>query len=629
MGEQGSQLLGLDWSAETLKILTGRSPDAILVLDLDARIQFVNWTANGVTEEQMLGTTVYQHVSEEKLGELKACLESVRRTGDHGVFRAEYAAPDGTTVIWESKVAPVSKEGELVGYTFFSRDITQRDARARELDRFFELSLDYLCIANPDGYFTRVNRTFARELGYSEEELMTRSFFELVHPDDVERTRAAIAELVAGKTVKGLENRYRTKDGHCRHLVWHGRLEEETGHILAVARDVTDQRVLEKQLQQSQKMDAVGQLAGGIAHDFNNLMLAVLANAEFAIQELDPSHQDVLAHLHEIERAGNKAAALTKQLLAFSRRTPPSPQLVDLNVLIPDFIQMLRRLIPENIEVDFVPAYRLPKVEADPGQVEQVLMNLCVNARDAMPDGGRLTVETEAVLINGRYRESHPWAKPGRYVLLSVTDTGCGMTADVKERLFEPFFSTKGPSGGTGLGLATAYAIIKQHGGLIHVYSEPNEGSSFKVYLPLSARHAAEVDSKKDEGLPEGRETILIAEDEELVRKVIVQILERAGYRVLPAANGHEAVKLLKAHQSSVDLAILDVVMPELSGPETYSRLLELRPGLPVLFSSGYTDTGRFERRVPPDQKLLAKPYRAEDLLRQVRSALAGQPEKN
>ncbi len=619
----GAELLGMEWGTSTLQLLTERSPDVLMVLDLDGCVEFINWTAPGLTVEQVLGTRVFDHVPEDQHAHMDACFQEVKRTGQPGVYRNVYLAPDGSEQHWESKVTPVTDGENLVGFSVFSRDVTERDERTNELSRFFELSLDYLCVASLDGYFTRVNQTFTRELGYSEEELLSRSFLEFVHPDDVEPTKEAVAQVAAGQVVRDLENRYRTKDGRYRLLRWHGRLEEGSSRILAVARDVTEQRALEKQLQQSQKMDAVGQLAGGIAHDFNNLMLAVLANAEFAQQELDAEQHDVRAHLQEIERAGAKAAALTKQLLAFSRRMPPSPQPVELNNLVREFIQMLRRLIPENIEVDFVPGYRLPKVEADPGQVEQVLMNLCVNAKDAMPDGGRLTIETEGVLINGRYRETHPWAKPGRYLLLSVTDTGCGMTADVKERLFEPFFSTKGPSGGTGLGLATAYAIIKQHGGLIHVYSEPNEGSSFKVYLPLAARRAEDVDAKKDEGLPEGRETILIAEDEVLVRKVIVQILERAGYRVLAASNGHEAVKLLKAHQSSVDLAILDVVMPELSGPETYTRLLELRPGLPVLFSSGYTDGARFERRVPPDQKLLAKPYRSEDLLHQVRVALA------
>ena len=275
---------------------------------------------------------------------------------------------------------------------------------------------------------------------------------------------------------------------------------------------------------------------------------------------------------------------------------------------------MLRRLLPENISIDLIPGHNLAAVSADPTQLEQVIVNLCVNARDAMERGGQLTLETENILINARYCETHPWAKPGRYVLLSVTDTGVGMTAEVRERAFEPFFTTKGAHRGTGLGLSTVYGIVQQHGGMVHVYSELGEGTTFKVYLPADSRLATDVGDKIESLPPRGRETILLAEDEERVRRVLVQILERAGYRTIAAADGVEAIRLLREQPEPVHLVLLDVVMPGLGGPETWEQMRGLRSGLRVLFTSGYADDRylaapaperRSSRKAVPDGRAL------------------------
>jgi two-component system cell cycle sensor histidine kinase/response regulator CckA len=286
-------------------------------------------------------------------------------------------------------------------------------------------------------------------------------------------------------------------------------------------------------------------------------------------------------------------------------------------------VKLLRRLLPENISIDPRPGERLPLLSADKTQLEQVILNLCVNARDAMDSGGKLTLETDEVSIGERDCELHPWVKPGRFVRLRVTDTGVGMTAEVRERVFDPFFTTKGNLRGTGLGLATVYAIVQQHGGLTHVYSEPGHGSTFSVYLPADKNPPGAQPSSKGSVTPQkqGRELILIAEDEELVRKPVVQFLERVGYRTLAATNGREAVELLSAHTESVDLVVLDVVMPELGGPEAYERMRVIRPNLRVIFTSGYADD-RYRERLPADAELLEKPFRTEELLRHIRRKL-------
>jgi CheY-like chemotaxis protein len=307
--------------------------------------------------------------------------------------------------------------------------------------------------------------------------------------------------------------------------------------------------------------------------------------------------------------------------LAFSRQKPLDAVVVDLNQLISGLMKMVRRLLPEHISIDMIPGHSLASVSADSSQLEQVIVNLCVNARDAMERGGLLTIETENILVNGRYCETHPWAKPGRYVLMSVTDTGVGMRPEVRERAFEPFFTTKAPHQGTGLGLSTVYGIVQQHGGMVHIYSEFGEGTTFKVYLPADGRHAADVGDKIEPLPPRGDETILLAEDEDWVRRAVVQILERAGYRTIVTSNGFEAIERLRHHTEPIHLVMLDVVMPELGGPETWERMRDLRDGLRVLFTSGYADD-RFLKRLPKGAEILEKPFRTEDLLQRIRKIL-------
>ncbi len=393
--------------------------------------------------------------------------------------------------------------------------------------------------------------------------------------------------------------------------------------VLGVTRDITQRRKLEEQLQQAQKMEVVGRLAGGVAHDFNNLLTAILGYCELLLDTLPaagPTHQDV----GEIKKAGEQAALLTRQLLAFSRRQVLQPKSLHLNRVVENLGKMLKRVIGEDIELSIVPGANLGRVMADPGQIEQVILNLAVNARDAMPQGGRLTIETAKVDLDEAYAGLHVQVQPGNYVLLSVTDTGCGMDAETRTHIFEPFFTTKELGKGTGLGLSMVYGIVRQSGGHIWVYSEPGQGTTFKIYLP---RVEVQVPSSQGVQAPEvscdGGETILLVEDEDLVRQIARRILQKHGYTILEARDGNEALHLLEEHQGPVDLMLTDLVMPGLGGLELARRLITRRPNLKVLFMSGYAENGIADK-APSGQELayIQKPFAAQVLAREVRKVL-------
>jgi two-component system, cell cycle sensor histidine kinase and response regulator CckA len=388
---------------------------------------------------------------------------------------------------------------------------------------------------------------------------------------------------------------------------------------------------LRKRMINVQRIEALALLAGGVAHDFNNMLTVIANNVRFAMETQDrapPRAGDdpaaasgVRADLETALAAVDKGAALTRQLLALGRQQNLHLEPVDLNQLISALVALLRRLMPESIMVDLIPAARLPTVQADPTQLDQVLMNLCLNARDAMPGGGRLTIETEQVVVNGQYVAAHPWAKQGRYVLVTVTDTGQGMTPDIQERVFEPFFTTKAHGAGTGLGLAVAAGIVEQHGGMIHCYSEVAVGTTFKVYLPVHDRSAGAVGSKLEGQVPGGRERILLAEDDPLVLRVAQRILTRAGYTVVAVTDGAEAAAAALAEP--FDLVLLDAVMPVASGREAYERIRAVRPDTAFLFASGHSrDVLPAEMLTTADVELVDKPYHPDQLLRAVRRAL-------
>jgi PAS domain S-box-containing protein len=396
--------------------------------------------------------------------------------------------------------------------------------------------------------------------------------------------------------------------------------------VIGAGLDVTERKHLTDQLRQSQKMQAVGELAGGIAHDFNNLLMVMKGHAQLLLDQLaqsPPMHHSV----QQIDKAADRAASLTRQLLAFSRKQVLQPRILDMNDLVAGMIKMFSRVIGENIEMAFVPGANLGRVKADPGQVEQVLLNLVVNARDAMPSGGRLTIGTANAQLDESYAAQHTSVIPGWYVMLTVTDTGHGMDAQTKSRIFEPFFTTKGPGKGTGLGLATVYGVVKQSGGFIWVYSEVERGTTFKIYLPkVMAEVDAAVVEKQPAGGHAGTETILFVEDEQNVRDLVGDYLKQSGYHVLEASDGTQALEIAAAYSGPIDLLVTDVVMPRLSGRELAMQMAAQRPGLKVLYVSGYTDDTVFRHGVlEGGMEFLQKPFNMTALTKKIREVLKGQ----
>ncbi|MCK4659781.1 MAG: response regulator [Phycisphaerae bacterium] len=386
-----------------------------------------------------------------------------------------------------------------------------------------------------------------------------------------------------------------------------------------------ERRTLEAQLRHAQKMEAVGQLAGGVAHDFNNILTTILGNAELTIRALEAEfNSDNLEGLRQIEQSVQLASVLTRQLLAFSRRQVSHPEVLDFNRALAEMEKLLLRLLTEDIHLTMhLPPTQLC-IRADAGQIEQVVMNLVVNARDAMPDGGELTLETTSVMLDEAYLAAHAEAKPGAHVMLAVSDTGIGMTKDTLERIFEPFFTTKTAGRGTGLGLATVYGIVKQAGGHIVVYSEPQRGTTFKIYLPAVMAAPEQPGTMHDTSqMPTGTETILVCEDDELVRNLVVRILQGSGYTVLAAENGEQALKLAAEHRSPLHLLITDVIMPDMNGRKLADMLVAIMPKLRTLFVSGYTSNVIARHGVLDEGvEFLAKPFSQRDLLQRVREVL-------
>lgn len=474
-----------------------------------------------------------------------------------------------------------------------------------------------------DGRFRFVSPSYCTTFGKTEEELLGEEFMPLVHAEDRESTEAALASLHRPPHSCYIEQRAMTATGW-RWLAWADTavLDErgEVVGIIGVGRDITQRKNLEDQLRQSQKLQAIGQLAGGVAHDFNNVIQAILGYLEFAISGV-PSDSEVVGDLRQVEKAALRAADLTRQLLAFSRRQVLQPADVDLNAVITDTLGLLQRVIPENIDLSFHPGTGSRTVHADPGQIQQILMNLCLNSRDAMGSGGTLSIETGLLEVDPAQESAEEPA--GRWVFLDVVDTGIGIDEKDLDRIFEPFFTTKDVGRGTGLGLATVYGIVEQHGGHVHVESQPGQGTRFRVLLPRIAGAAPSCGSSRRAAPRGGSETILLAEDEPMVRDVAMNILERAGYRVVSAVDGKDALAKFEENRESIDLVLLDLIMPKLNGRETSEAIHERDPGIPVVFTSGYIgDTLPEGSELAEGQEVLPKPYSRAELLLRVRQAL-------
>lgn len=403
-----------------------------------------------------------------------------------------------------------------------------------------------------------------------------------------------------------------------------GRLSRMKGYLF----DDTSRKKLEEQLRQAQKMEAIGRLAGGVAHDFNNMLTIISGYSEIVLEGLDPDDQ-LFSYVEEIKKAGERAAGLTRHLLAFSRKQVLQPKVLNLNTAVTNMEKMLRRLIGDDIQLTIILDPQLGYIKADPTQIGQVLMNLAVNARDAMPKGGRLIIETASVSLDEDFTRTHVELKPGRYAMLAVSDNGIGMDAQTQSRIFEPFFTTKEKGKGTGLGLPTVYGIVKQSGGHIYVYSDPHMGTTFKMYLPGVVEGSKEDSSimppSLDSGLPHGTETILLVEDDEMVRGTIKKILQRVGYKILEARNGSEALHMQQEIKEPIHLLVSDVIMPLMNGYELAKRLMPLRPDMKVLFVSGYAEEGILDQEIlDSGMAFLQKPFTPEHLARKVREVMEG-----
>ena len=454
-----------------------------------------------------------------------------------------------------------------------------------------------------------------------------RAFLDCIHVDDQERVKATILEARVRRTDWTVLYRTQWPDGALHWISETGKtFYDETGspvRAAGIALDVTERHLLEEQNRQSQKVEAIGQLAGGIAHDFNNLLTAIQGYAELLSTDLgeESPHQP---DLREIRLAAERAASLTRQLLAFSRRQILDPRVIDLRESLRGLESMLKRLIGEHITVTLRTVGQVACVKADPGQIEQVILNLALNARDAMPEGGSLLIELTNVELDEAYARRHVSVKPGHYVMLAVSDTGIGMDAATQARVFEPFFTTKPEGRGTGLGLSTVYGIVKQSGGNVWVYSEPGQGATFKIYLPRVDEAADLTSEAVASDVLTGSETVLVVEDEPGVRDLVRKVLERHGYRVLLAASPHEALETTQHHDGPIHLLTTDVVLPEMSGRALAQQVAAIRPDIRVLYMSGYTDNAIVHHGVlKPDTPFLQKPFTPQALAKKVRDVLS------
>ncbi len=505
------------------------------------------------------------------------------------------------------------------------RDLTERE---KLFTLISENAADMIAVVDTNGRRLYNSPAYQKVLGYSAEELKNVSGLEQIHPEDRPRVIEAAEQAQSTGVGRRVEYRMRHKNGAWRTLESTASVipnaQGEPEKLVIVNRDITERKQLEQQLYLSQKLEAVGRLSGGVAHDFNNLLGVIIGYGE-ALQKCLGAEDPLRECVDEIYKAGQRAASLTRQLLAFSRQQVLEPKVLDLNAVVSDFEKMLQRLIGEDVRLTTALSPDLGRVKADPGQLEQVIMNLAVNARDAMPQGGTLTVETSNSELDEAHAWRFPYVVPGHYVMLAVSDTGCGMDAETQAHIFEPFFTTKEKGKGTGLGLATVYGVIKQSGGYIWVESEPGKGTTFRIYFP---RVEEAIQATEEKMIPieraRGSQTVLLVEDEPSLRRLTCNLLKEVGYTVLEADSGTQAIEIARQYRDSIHLLLTDVVMPGMSGHVLAGHLVPLRPEMKVLYMSGYTDHAIAHRGVlEPGTMILRKPFTRDELTRKVDEVLA------
>lgn len=625
---------------ELFQLISENAADMIAVVDLEGHRLFNSMSYQkvlGYSPTELAASSAYEQIHPDDRERVIKSAESARLTGVGETLDYRFHHKNGSWLVLESTSSVIRNEKGLPEkLVLVNRDITQRKETEEALRRSaadFRSVVEYapygIYRANLDGRLVKANPSLQKMLGYeTTQELLDKDLATEIFRYRSEYQRL-IDLLVRNTEIKDVEAEWKRKPGSPITVRCSGRrVDQEDGtpaYVQVFVEDVTEKRTLEGQLRMAQKMEAIGRLSGGIAHDFNNLLGVIIGYAGVLKKTLGDADERCEYAL-EIEKAGKRAASLTKQLLAFSRQQVLTPEVLDLNALASDLQRMLPRLLGEDIEISVELSPDLRAVKADRTQIEQVILNLAINARDAMPSGGRLKIATANSDLDQAYTWEHPGAKAGRYVCLSVTDTGTGMDPGTLAHIFEPFFTTKEPGKGTGLGLSTVYGIVKQSDGYIWVESSPGNGSTFQVYLPqYLGKATTEAQKPEAKGKSRGSERILLAEDAEPLRKLTQRFLEQGGYEVVSAARGEEAIELAAQHAEDFDLLLTDVIMPGINGRMLAERLLAKRPEMKVLYMSGYTDSfiaghGVLERGL----HLLHKPFTEDVLLQKVREVLDG-----
>lgn len=632
-------------SERRFRSLVQNSSDLVTIVAPDGTILYASDSAErivGYSPSSLVGTSLLEYLEQSDVSSVRGLLENGNgKSSVAGPIEFSLRRADGSPVWLEAVGTNLLNDATIRGVVLNARDVSERKRADRALreseERYrdlFDNASDLVCMSAPDGSLLYVNKAWQEGTGYGEGEIGRLQLLDLVHPDSRGHYSAIIERVLQGDRLDHVELILVPKAG--APITVEGNLsctfkDGQPSVVRGIYRDITERKRVEEHLRRAERMQAAGKLAGGVAHEVNNMMTGVIGFSEFLLRSLDPADPR-RADVEEVIRAGTRAADVTRQLLAFTRQQFLRPQVVEINTVVREMEKMLRRSLGEDKQLELLLSPEAGRVRADRGQLEQVLINLVLNARDAVNGHGRVTVQTASTLWDSDYAHRHEGVEIplGRYVLLAVSDTGCGMEPDIQARIFEPFFTTKPIGQGTGLGLSTVYGIVKQSGGFVWVYSEPGEGSVFKVYLP-EARTSRVAEAPPQPIMPPlgGSETILVIEDEDIVRNLASRGLRDHGYTVVEAENGTEALHYVQEHPGTVDLVLSDVVMPEMGGRELAQNLALYDPELPILFMSGYTGEDVVQRGLlDPGAPFQQKPFTPAALASKVRTMLDQRPRR-
>jgi len=632
-------------SERKYRLLTEKMTDAVWTTDMAFRTTYVTpsiYTLLGFSQEERVIQDVNEQLTPESLSIVFDAFAEERTLEEEGhsdperrkTLILEYYHKDDSTRWMETTISGLrNDQGVVIGFHGINRDITERKkaeeallASEEHYRTIFESTATANIIITEDSTILMANNNFAVLSGYAKQELEGKiSWTIFVHKDDLEKMKAyhKMRRLIDGSAPPSYEFRFINRKGEIRELFISVAIIPGTKESIVSLIDITKRKQLETQLIQAQKMESVGRLAGGVAHDFNNMLSVIIGNTEMAMKKVKQS-EPLYRSLQDVLNAGLRSSDLTRQLLAFARKQTVSPKVLDLNDIVTGMLKMLRRLIGEDIDLGWHPGHKLWKVIIDPSQVDQLLANLMVNARDAIAKTGRIAIETSNKTCDEAFCKDQPEWIPGEYVMLIVSDNGSGMEKETLSNIFEPFFTTKQEGQGTGLGLATVYGIVRQNSGFINVYSEPGQGTAFKIYLPRYVDESVESEDDKPE--PEvqgGTETVMLVEDSETVLKICKAMLETLGYQVLAASGKDQALRLVREYDGNIDLLLTDVVMPDMNGKELSERMIAMRPGLKCLYMSGYTANVIARQGILDEGiQFIPKPFSLKDLAVKVRAAL-------